>query len=479
MAKKIISIILLVLSVFLFSNCHKEIWDEIDSLKDKVAALQTAQKAFENHLYVTTVSNNGEKYTIAFSDGTSVTITNGKDGKDGKDGNDGKDGDTIIDSITVSEQGVTFNLSDGTSFTVPLYAAISIKFDFDEAGAVPNSTMDVSYSVSSNLSPVTVEVLSSSDIQAKVVPVADGKKGAIQIKFSSVIDEYSKVVVFASNGEKMVMHTLHFEEGGLVISSANTLNFSAEGGSEEISFLTNMGYDIIVPDEVKGWISATTTKAMSEHNVCVTVKANDTYDDRSAVIQIKAKGANLSESITVKQSAAKGLFLSSEMTFAVSDASDCVIDIMANEQYSISIPETVSWIHNAAATKALTPSSATLHIDQNSGNAFRQAEVGIISESGQRKAYTVTQFGAHSSILQITHETTDFVFPELSADSEGLDVEIAGIKWGDGKEELYARGASHKYEGNGMHDVKVLSTPVYSVKIADINGIKSIDVSNL
>lgn len=473
MAKKSISIILLVLSVFLFSSCNKEIWNEIDSLKDKVAALQTAQNAFENHLFVTTVSNSGEKYTIAFSDGTSVTITNGKDGKDGKDG------DTIIESITVSDQGVTFNLSDGTSFTVPLYAAISVKFDFDESGAVPNSTMDVSYTVSSNLSPVTVEVLSSSDIQAKAIPGVDGKKGAIQIKFSSVIDEYSKVVVFASNGEKMVMHTLHFEEGGLVVSSANTLSFSAEGGSEEISFLTNMGYDIIVPDEVKDWISTTATKAMSEHNVCVTVKANNTYDNRSAIIQIKAKGANLMESITIYQSAATGLFLTNSMAFTTNGASDCAIDIMANTKYNIVIPETASWIHTAVATKSLMPSSAMLHIDQNNGDSFRQAEVGIVSESGQKEAYTVTQFGTHFSLLKISHGAPSLSFTEISADSDGKDVDLAGIIWGDGKQELYAKGISHTYEKYEIREVEILSTPVYSVTITDINGIKSIDVSNL
>ena len=472
MAKKS-TIILLVLSVFLFSSCHKEIWNEIDSLKEKVAALQTAQNAFENHLYVTSVANNGESYTIVFSDGTSVSI------KNGKDGTNGKDGDTVIASITVNESGVVFNLSDGTSFTVPLYAAISIQFDSNNAGAVPNSTMNVAYTVTSNISPITVEVLSSSDIQAKVIPGADEKKGTIQIKFSNVIDEYSKIVVFASNGEKMVMHTLHFEEGGLVISSANTLNFSAEGGSEEISFLTNMGYDIIVPDEAKDWISTATTKAMSEHNVCVTVKANNTYDDRSAVIQIKAKGANLAESITVRQAAAQGMFLTSAMTFANSSATACNIDIMANVQCSIDIPETITWIHKDIATKALMPSSAILHIDQNNGDSFRQAEIGVVSENGKREAYTVTQFGLHSSLLKISHETTSLSFTEIAEDSEGKDVELAGIKWGDGKEEFYAKGIRHTYEKDEPHEVEILSTPVYSVTIADINGIKSIDVSNL
>ena len=218
---------------------------------------------------------------------------------------------------------------------------------------------------------------------------------------------------------------------------------------------------------------------MSEHNVCVTVKANNTYDDRSAIIQIKAKGANLMESITIYQSAATGLFLTNSMAFTANGASDCAIDIMANTKYNIVIPETAYWIHTAVATKSLMPSSAMLHIDQNNGDSFRQAEVGIVSESGQKEAYTVTQFGTHFSLLKISHRAPSLSFTEISADSDGKDVDLAGIIWGDGKQEQYAKGISHTYEKNEIREVEILSTPVYSVTITDINGIKSIDVSNL
>lgn len=87
------------------------IWEEINSLKDRVttleqlckqmntniSSLQTIVTALQNNDYVTNISPITEDgktigYTITFSKSGSVTIYHGKDGKDGANGADGKDG---------------------------------------------------------------------------------------------------------------------------------------------------------------------------------------------------------------------------------------------------------------------------------------------------------------------------------------------------------------------------------------------------
>ncbi len=114
--------------------------DRVDQLETDVKELQDAikklQAAVDAKVTVTGITEveNGSK--VSFSDGSYFTITNGKDGKDGvdgkdgndgkdgKDGNDGKDGDTLIGSITKENGCAYITLSDGTTFTFPLYSPV-------------------------------------------------------------------------------------------------------------------------------------------------------------------------------------------------------------------------------------------------------------------------------------------------------------------------------------------------------------------
>lgn len=464
--------IISLMAAFMFSGCHKDIWNEIDSLKAQINALQVAQKAYENHLYVTSVNNSGNEYTIVFSDGTSVKIANGKDGKDGKDG------DTIIKSIAVGTNEVTFILSDGTSFSIPLYSALSIKFDFEPSAAQPNASMDVDYFITSNLKPVSIEVLSSFDIKAKAVSAEDGLNGTIQVKFSEKIDEYSKVVVLASNGERMIMHTFHFEEAGLVISSPNELTFSAAGGTEDVSFLTNMGYEVAIPDAAKEWISVTNTKSMAEHSIAVTVKANESYDERTAVLEIRGTNIKLSEHITLRQEPAKGLVLTKTLSFFDKESASLAVNAMANEPFSVEIPASSPWIHKGVVTKALSPAETNIAIDANNTEGFRTADVGFLSESGIRCKYSLIQFGTNASSVKFGTKSNDFSVLDAYDDNTGT-IELAGIKWGDENEEYFSKGASHQYAETGSYTVEFLSTPITTIVISAIDNLEFIDVSNM
>ena len=76
------------------------IWNEVEQIKDRVetleeaviktnediVALQTIVNALQNNVYVKAVSTTTDGYIIEFSDGTTATITNGKDGANGSNG---------------------------------------------------------------------------------------------------------------------------------------------------------------------------------------------------------------------------------------------------------------------------------------------------------------------------------------------------------------------------------------------------------
>ncbi|MDE7387068.1 MAG: DUF4988 domain-containing protein, partial [Muribaculaceae bacterium] len=105
-----------------------------------------------------------------------ATGENGKDGADGKDGQngqngaDGKDGDSMFSSVDTSNPDyITIVLADGTELKVPRYAHLKINFAIDGTVTIqPNSTRTISYTVSGNTENLTLEVLSSGSVKAKI-----------------------------------------------------------------------------------------------------------------------------------------------------------------------------------------------------------------------------------------------------------------------------------------------------------------------
>lgn len=98
--KKIYVFLLVAGITFSLSNCTYDdsaLWNEMEQIKDRVSdleesvlqtneeieALQAIINALQNNLYITSVEQTADGYTIVFSDGTSANIMNGKDGVNG------------------------------------------------------------------------------------------------------------------------------------------------------------------------------------------------------------------------------------------------------------------------------------------------------------------------------------------------------------------------------------------------------------
>ena len=135
------------------------IWDAMDELEEKVeqnaediATLSALIEASNQGKVITSTEYTAEGVVLNFSDGSSITIKNGKDGADGKDGEngkdgadgekgekgdagkdgadgkdgengkdgaDGKDGDSFFVSVEETETTVIITLADGRVITLP------------------------------------------------------------------------------------------------------------------------------------------------------------------------------------------------------------------------------------------------------------------------------------------------------------------------------------------------------------------------
>ena len=147
---------------FTLTGCSYDdsaIWDAMDELEEKVeqnaediATLSALIEASNQGKVITSTEYTAEGVVLNFSDGSSITIKNGKDGADGKDGEngkdgadgekgekgdagkdgadgkdgengkdgaDGKDGDSFFVSVEETETTVIITLADGRVITLP------------------------------------------------------------------------------------------------------------------------------------------------------------------------------------------------------------------------------------------------------------------------------------------------------------------------------------------------------------------------
>ena len=121
---KKLHLLLLSVTLCLFSACHNDIWDAIDGLDSRVTkleelckemntnitSLQTIVDVLQANDYITgivEIKKDGEVigYTITFGKHDPITIYHGQDGKNGADG---KDGSTPVIGVTQDTDGVYY-----------------------------------------------------------------------------------------------------------------------------------------------------------------------------------------------------------------------------------------------------------------------------------------------------------------------------------------------------------------------------------
>ena len=79
------------------------------------------------------------------------------------------EGDSFFKSVDVTDEEVTFILTDGRTFTISKAPPLSIEFDvWDMVAMDVNSSRAIEYTVRSGSQTIVVEVISSSDIKARV-----------------------------------------------------------------------------------------------------------------------------------------------------------------------------------------------------------------------------------------------------------------------------------------------------------------------
>lgn len=248
---------------------------------------------------------------------------NGEDGKDGADGADGKDGITpqlkieddywwlstdngltwtqlgkakgedgvnyceVFKGVTEDDNYVYFTLADDSTIAVLKDKEFSLELNVEKFNYSLGYTYSFEYTITGATTATELEVIGSNNLQPTVdsYTLSDGvATGKITVEMPKAIVPHATVAVLASDGRsKVVMKAVHFyyegyediDEGVLIITSGQALQFPKEGGDIAVGVQTNLSYRVEIPEEYSWLTVADTRAALREETLTFHAEPNE------------------------------------------------------------------------------------------------------------------------------------------------------------------------------------------------------------
>ena len=198
----------------------------------------------------------------------------------------GEKGDSFFLNVQNNADAVVLILADGTPIEIPKIRRLAIVLEATECALVADTPVEVGYTLTGANEQTELEVLSSGAVKARITPT-DAVSGTVTLLTSDpeAIDEYTKVLIFASDGIRTAMAAITFEQGVLRVAEA----YEAEtaGGEIVVPVETNLAYEVEIEAAAQSWLSQVTTRALRTDNLVFRAEPNDGAD-RTGTIVLKA-----------------------------------------------------------------------------------------------------------------------------------------------------------------------------------------------
>ena len=197
------------------------------------------------------------------------------------------------------------------------------------------------------------------------------------------------------------------------------MNFTEGAGEQTFSFTTNTAWVVSVASTRNGeapWCTvAPTSGNAGSHTIKVTTTPNETYDDRSVTVTLKA-GAEV-KSFVVSQKQKDALLLTNDK-FEVDQAGGTVtVEVKSNVSYTAIIGEECKdWIKESNSTRALSATTKSYTVAMNEDGKKRE---GSIIFSNGSLTETVHIYQAGGSIILLSQNDC-----HVSASGEEITVEL-------------------------------------------------------
>lgn len=218
-------------------------------------------------------------------------------------------------------------------------------------------------------------------------------------------------------------------------SSQSSPVLEQTGGTASVSFSTDAAWTATVNEaatRAATWISVSPTSGNAgSHTLAVTTTENDTYDERNAIVTLKA--GTTSKTFTVKQKQKDALTVTSSKIELPAIGGQATIEVKANVQYQYEVEQAAqSWITRAATTRGLTSSSLVFDVAENENTERREGKITLRS-GNLSEAVTIYQEGSKPTLVLTQNEYTvgsggETIKVELKSNTE-YEVKLPADGW--------------------------------------------------
>ena len=343
--------------------------EAVNSINTNVGSLMTIVNALEKEVKIDKVValEDGSGHIIMFTDGSSITVTNGKDGNDGETPviSVGKDTDGLyywkVNGDWLLDDGKKIPATSKTEIPQIRVNETTGNFELSFDG---ESWQDIG---SAGGAGIFKDVIDGED---EVIFILSGNKEPIVIpkaqKFALNVENTS-IPVDAPGSTVVVSFTVVYPDSG------TTVDAIATGGIRIEQFMSQT-----IGDEIKG-------------QVIITLPETLTADTKLFLFAVNSKGTPSMRILSFEQGEIS-VTVNGELNLPATGG-EITLFVRTNYNYSIETPD---WITSSVTllTKAVRDESITLTIAENKDATERRATISFVDGMTVRYSLTVTQKGA-------------------------------------------------------------------------------------
>lgn len=245
-----------------------------------------------------------------------------------------------------------------------------------------------------------------------------------------------------------------------------SFNVPVGGGTYEVHIGSNERWAV---SSDCSWIGYVYPDDFTDNSVLlVDIGQNDSGNEREGKLTISVSG--FSETVVFVQNGEDTIIISEHVMYVPAEGGNIAVEVMSNISYGYRIAEDVDWI-SEVATKSLSETLYTFHVESNPGYDRREACIIFESEDGISDEVKVIQ-ETSNKVLRICHDRDFFTLPVFG----GQDIS-GKVDWGDGVLEQYGISSGHDYDNLRWKYVTVSLSDAESFRIENLDGISVIDIS--
>ena len=200
-----------------------------------------------------------------------------------------------------------------------------------------------------------------------------------------------------------------------IILSNKSLDISNKQQTLEVELKTNVDFEVIIPNEAKGWVSHASTRALRSETVLLDIAANKAYDNRSTEVYVKNRTTSLQDTLTINQEANMGLIVTQDKYELSNEASTIEVEVKANVEYDVEVSD--NWI-TRIETRGLTSTILNFGIAKNSSYDNREGTITISHKNGDLSS-VIKVYQSQQDAIILSNKTY-----EISSEHHSLEVEL-------------------------------------------------------